>query len=80
MKAQSTQLRLIKEENTHYEPSTKVIIASRKAHIKELITQLEEALAKEEYETVKVLGCDDTITKAITVVEIVKRKGLDGLS
>ena len=80
MKAQSTQLSLIKEEDTHYEPSTKVIIASRKAHIKDLITQLEEALAKEEYQTVKVLGCDDTITKAITVVEIVKRKGLDGLS
>ena len=79
MKAQGSQLRLIKED-TKYEPSTKVVIASRKAHIKDLVTQLEEALAKAEFETVKVLGCEDTISKAITVVEIVKRKGLEGLS
>jgi hypothetical protein len=45
MKAQGSQLRLIKED-TKYEPSTKVVIASRKAHIKDLVTQLEEALAK----------------------------------
>ncbi len=37
MKAQSSQLRLIKEETKH-DPSTKVVIASRKAHIKELVT------------------------------------------
>ena len=40
MKAQSRQqLRLIKEveTNKHY-PSTKVVIASRKAHIKDLVT------------------------------------------
>jgi hypothetical protein len=40
MKAQGSQLRLIKED-TNYEPSTKVVLASRKAHIKDLVTQLE---------------------------------------
>jgi len=77
MKAQGSQLRLIKDD-TKYEPSTKVLLASRKAHIRDLVTQLEEALANVEYDSVKVLGCEDTMTKAITVVEIVKRKGLEG--
>ena len=70
MKAQGSQLRLIKED-TKYEPSTKVLLASRKAHIKDLVTQLEDSLASGEHASVKVLGCEDTITKAITVVEIV---------
>ena len=55
-------------------------MASRKAHIKDLITQLEDSLASGEHASVKVLGCEDTITKAITVVEIVKRKGIAGLT
>jgi hypothetical protein len=57
-----------------------VILASRKAHIKDLVTQLEDSLASGEHASVKVLGCEDTITKAITVVEIVKRKGIAGLT
>ena len=55
-------------------------MASRKAHIKDLVTQLEDSLASGEHASVKVLGCEDTITKAITVVEIVKRKGIAGLT
>ena len=57
-----------------------MILASRKAHIKDLVTQLEDSLASGEHASVKVLGCEDTITKAITVVEIVKRKGIAGLT
>ena len=57
-----------------------MLLASRKAHIKDLVTQLEDSLESGEHATVKVLGCEDTITKAISVVEIVKRKGMAGLT
>jgi Alba len=72
----SKSLRLLKEKSEgNLDPSIKVIIASRKSHIKDLITQAESIIQDpSQILSVKILGCEDTITKAITVAEIIKRK------
>jgi Alba len=44
---------------------------SRKSKINTLITQSEQALNSEKKLTI--LGCDETLSKAITVAEILKR-------
>jgi hypothetical protein len=50
-----------------------LILATRKAHLKDLISSSEEILMTSLL-SVKILGCEETITKAISVAEILKRK------
>ena len=62
---------LIKEEEQSHDPKEAVVIVSRKTHIKEAIDKVQAGLLHSSI--VLILGCDETIGKAISIVEIVKR-------
>ncbi|TNV82821.1 hypothetical protein FGO68_gene11622 [Halteria grandinella] len=78
-----THKKLLREAPTAdiQDPSTLLVKVSRKLHIREAIAMIEEAETKDQRpKRVVILGCEETISKAISVAEIYKRKVKEGHS